>query len=243
MVFFTSKKLTEAAGNIDCPVKIKLVVPPIFVLTTQTLDKFQEKHKRQLLVKEEPRAVSERDDKLLAEHMAKLNQDNEEVSDDEDSDEEEDTGMREVDVHMLAQWTGLLRESTKLAATWVAFWGGGFVRMVRAWARVPKQCKVAVAVAVTLSTAMWASMKGETATRYLPAGPRLAVKWTMVVWPGAIKTMSVLKGLVYTVSTSTTVSWWPAILKNSSSFSAVLMILNMYVFPASNGNVSFKKRH
>lgn len=42
--------------------------------------------------------VSERDDKLLAEHMAKLHNDNEEVSGDEDSEEEEDTGMGEVDV-------------------------------------------------------------------------------------------------------------------------------------------------
>lgn len=42
--------------------------------------------------------VSERDDKLLAEHMAKLRQDNEEVSGDEDSEEEEDTGMGEIDV-------------------------------------------------------------------------------------------------------------------------------------------------
>lgn len=29
----------EAAGNEDCPVKIKLVAPPLYVLTTQTLDK------------------------------------------------------------------------------------------------------------------------------------------------------------------------------------------------------------
>lgn len=42
--------------------------------------------------------MSERDDKLLAEHMAKLRQDNEEISGDEDSEEEEDTGMGEVDV-------------------------------------------------------------------------------------------------------------------------------------------------
>ncbi|KAH9702637.1 eukaryotic translation initiation factor 2 subunit alpha-like [Citrus sinensis] len=159
----------EAAGNNDCPVKIKLVAPPLYVLTTQTLDKVSttsfvledilinhmayywvvpvlyawilpalgylwmieeqyhieiialylvgqeqgisvlnkaiaacteaiEKHKGKLTVKEEPRAVSERDDKLLAEHMAKLHQDNEEVSGDEDSEEEEDTGMGEVDV-------------------------------------------------------------------------------------------------------------------------------------------------
>jgi hypothetical protein len=29
----------EAVGNADCPVKIKLVAPPLYVLTTQTLDK------------------------------------------------------------------------------------------------------------------------------------------------------------------------------------------------------------
>ncbi|PON51397.1 Translation initiation factor 2, alpha subunit [Parasponia andersonii] len=104
----------EAAGNDDCPVKIKLVAPPLYVLTTQTLDKEQgilvlidaitacseaiEQHKGKLVVKEAPRAVSERDDKLLAEHMAKLREQNEEVSGDEGSEEEEDTGMGEVDL-------------------------------------------------------------------------------------------------------------------------------------------------
>jgi translation initiation factor 2 subunit 1 len=29
----------EAAGTEECPVKIKLVAPPLYVLTTQTLDK------------------------------------------------------------------------------------------------------------------------------------------------------------------------------------------------------------
>lgn len=43
--------------------------------------------------------VSERDDKMLTEHMAKLRLDNEEISGDEESgDEEEDTGMGEVDI-------------------------------------------------------------------------------------------------------------------------------------------------
>lgn len=44
--------------------------------------------------------MSERDDKLLAEHMAKLRMDNEEISGDEGSEEEEeeDTGMGEVDI-------------------------------------------------------------------------------------------------------------------------------------------------
>ncbi|KAH0995603.1 hypothetical protein GBA52_019467 [Prunus armeniaca] len=57
-----------------------------------------EHHKGKLAVKEAPRVVSERDDKLLAEHMSKLRQDNEEVSGDEGSEEEEDTGMGEVNV-------------------------------------------------------------------------------------------------------------------------------------------------
>ena len=42
--------------------------------------------------------VSERDDKLLAEHMAKLSHQNEEVGGDESSEEEEDTGMGDLDV-------------------------------------------------------------------------------------------------------------------------------------------------
>ncbi|KAK1307286.1 hypothetical protein QJS10_CPA10g01437 [Acorus calamus] len=107
-------KKAEASGNADCPVKIKLVAPPLYVLTTQTLDKEQgisvltnaikactnaiEQHKGKLVVKEAPRAVSEREDKLLAEHMAKLNSANEEVNGDEGSEEEEDTGMGEIDL-------------------------------------------------------------------------------------------------------------------------------------------------
>ncbi|KAI3977318.1 hypothetical protein MKX01_000231 [Papaver californicum] len=64
----------EATGNDECPVKIKLVAPPLYVLTTQTLDKEQgiqvltnaiqacteiiDSHKGKLVVKEAPRAVS-----------------------------------------------------------------------------------------------------------------------------------------------------------------------------------------
>lgn len=42
--------------------------------------------------------VSERDDKLLQDVMDKLRMNNEEKSGDEDSEEEEDTGMGDVDV-------------------------------------------------------------------------------------------------------------------------------------------------
>ncbi|KAL3834815.1 hypothetical protein ACJIZ3_009551 [Penstemon smallii] len=104
----------EAAGNKDCLVKIKLVAPPAYVLNTLTLDKEQgiailnkaieacrkqiELHKGKLTVKKAPRAVSEREDKLLAEQMAKLGRENEEISGDEDSEEEEDTGMGDIDL-------------------------------------------------------------------------------------------------------------------------------------------------
>nr|XP_048325707.1 eukaryotic translation initiation factor 2 subunit alpha homolog [Ziziphus jujuba var. spinosa] len=109
----------EGVGNNDCPVKIKLVAAPLYVMTAETLDKDQgisvlneaivactqaiEQHKGNLVVKEAPRAVSEQDAKLLAEHMGRLWHANEDVSGDEDSEveeeeEEEDTGMGEVDV-------------------------------------------------------------------------------------------------------------------------------------------------
>ncbi|GAB2214624.1 hypothetical protein Drorol1_Dr00018981 [Drosera rotundifolia] len=104
----------EAVGSNDCPVKIKLVAPPLYVLTTQTLDKEQgiailnkaikacteeiEKNKGKVTLKEEPRAVSERDDKMLVDTMNKLNDDNKEISGDEDSEEEEDTGMGDADL-------------------------------------------------------------------------------------------------------------------------------------------------
>eukprot|EP01018_Ginkgo_biloba_P004282 Gb_28065 [translate_table: standard] len=114
-------KKAEAEGNSDCPVKIKLVAPPLYVLTTQTLDKEEgisvleaaikacgkeiEKHKGKMAVKEAPRAVSERDDKLLAEHMANLGFKNQEIDGDQDSEEEEDTGMGDVDVDAIAGLT------------------------------------------------------------------------------------------------------------------------------------------
>uniref|UniRef100_M8CIY9 Eukaryotic translation initiation factor 2 subunit alpha n=1 Tax=Aegilops tauschii TaxID=37682 RepID=M8CIY9_AEGTA len=126
----------EAAGNTNCPVKIKLVAPPLYVLTTQTLDKKEasnvsedlrlrvtpsfpkykdqgisvltdavkactaeiEKHKGKLVVKEAPRAVSEREDKLLNAQLDTLVEQNAEVAGDDDSEDEEDTGMGDVDL-------------------------------------------------------------------------------------------------------------------------------------------------
>ncbi|KAG9146535.1 hypothetical protein Leryth_020430 [Lithospermum erythrorhizon] len=101
----------QAVGNDDCPVKMVLVGSPLYVLNTQTLDKEQgisvlnkaivacteeiRRHEGKLVVKEAPRAVSEREDKLLSDQMERLRHENEDVDGDEDS---EDEGMGEVDI-------------------------------------------------------------------------------------------------------------------------------------------------
>eukprot|EP00879_Flechtneria_rotunda_P004059 GHRR01004302.1.p1 GENE.GHRR01004302.1~~GHRR01004302.1.p1 ORF type:complete len:333 (+),score=107.64 GHRR01004302.1:645-1643(+) len=108
-------RAAEATGSEDCLVRMKLVAPPLYVLTTQTLDKNKgievlnvaceackksiEAAKGKLIVKEAARAVSERDDRLLAEKMEALEAANREVDGDLDSEEEEeDTGMGDIDV-------------------------------------------------------------------------------------------------------------------------------------------------
>ncbi|KAK9829344.1 hypothetical protein WJX72_005290 [[Myrmecia] bisecta] len=106
-------RAAEAVGTEECPVKMKLVAPPLYVLTTQTLEKAMgvtvldkavevcketvEKRKGRLIVKEGARAVSERDDRLLTEQMLALENANKEVAGDSDS-EEEDEGMGDIDV-------------------------------------------------------------------------------------------------------------------------------------------------
>ncbi|GJP32212.1 hypothetical protein CLOM_g16808 [Closterium sp. NIES-68] len=103
----------EQEGEEDCAVRIVLVAPPLYVLTTFTLAKDKgiavlerairaaseeiDKHKGKLTVKEAPRAVSDRDDRLLAEHMQKLTDANAEVDGDVDS-EDEDEGMGSADI-------------------------------------------------------------------------------------------------------------------------------------------------
>jgi len=77
-----------AAGDDDCGVQVKLVAPPLYVLTSQSLYKDQglgvlhkaieamvgvmDAKQGKLVVKEAPRAVSERDDRLLSEQLEKL---------------------------------------------------------------------------------------------------------------------------------------------------------------------------
>mgnify|MGYP002629872094 CR=1 FL=1 len=99
-------RAAQAAGTEECPVSIKLVAPPLYVLTTSTLDKqagidvltaacaaakaSAEAASGRLVVREAPRAVSERDDRLLTDHLAALESANREVAGDDDSEEEEE---------------------------------------------------------------------------------------------------------------------------------------------------------
>ena len=82
-------RAAEKAGIEECPVKMKLLAPPLYVLTTNTLEKTKgievlnaacqiakttvEARKGRLLVKEAARAVSERDDRLLNETVCTTN--------------------------------------------------------------------------------------------------------------------------------------------------------------------------
>lgn len=79
--FQDAMRAAGKSGTDDCPVQMKLVAPPLYVLTTQTLDKNKgiqvlndaievaeqtiKSHKGNFKVKEAPRTVSERDDLLL----------------------------------------------------------------------------------------------------------------------------------------------------------------------------------
>ena len=103
-------RAAEAVSTEECKVKISLVASPLYVVSAQTLDKdFGVKLVDQaveacaaaianrdgkIVVKEAARAVSERDDRLLAEKMEKLQKAQEENS---DSDSEDET-MGDVDI-------------------------------------------------------------------------------------------------------------------------------------------------
>lgn len=100
-------------GSDDLPIKIKLVAPPLYVMLCSALDKQKgiellkkaidvmteeiKKHKGDLQVKAPPRAVDERDDKLLANLLEKMEAQNQEV-DGDDEGEEADEGMGGADI-------------------------------------------------------------------------------------------------------------------------------------------------
>ena len=103
-------RAAEAVSTEECKVKISLVASPLYVVSAQTLDKDfgvklvdqaveacaagVAKRDGEIVVKEAARAVSERDDRLLAEKMEKLQKAQEENS---DSDSEDET-MGDVDI-------------------------------------------------------------------------------------------------------------------------------------------------
>ena len=103
-------RAAEAVSTEECKVKISLVASPLYVVSAQTLDKDFGvklvdqaveacaaailKRDGKIVVKEAARAVSERDDRLLAEKMEKLQKAQEENS---DSDSEDET-MGDVDI-------------------------------------------------------------------------------------------------------------------------------------------------
>jgi translation initiation factor 2 subunit 1 len=102
-------------GSDDLPIKIKLVAPPLYVMLCSALDKGKgiavltqaielmreeiRKHKGDLQVKMQPKAVDEKDDKVLANLLTSLEQQNLEVDGDgEEGEEDQDEGMGAADI-------------------------------------------------------------------------------------------------------------------------------------------------
>ncbi|KAF9267626.1 eukaryotic translation initiation factor 2 subunit alpha [Marasmius fiardii PR-910] len=96
-------KAGEKQSSEQVPIKVKLVAPPLYVLSTNATDKYAavdrleraiesiqgtiEDEGGSLVVKMKPKAVSETDEQDLAQLMAKAGQENAEVSGDEDDEE------------------------------------------------------------------------------------------------------------------------------------------------------------
>eukprot|EP01024_Parvocaulis_polyphysoides_P058050 TRINITY_DN620_c0_g1_i8.p1 TRINITY_DN620_c0_g1~~TRINITY_DN620_c0_g1_i8.p1 ORF type:complete len:297 (-),score=56.79 TRINITY_DN620_c0_g1_i8:1023-1913(-) len=98
----------------QCEVSIKLIAPPLYVLSTQTLDqnrgidvlteaceacqKVIQSRGGKLVVKEKARVVSEQEDRLLNRKLEEEQLNNQEVDGDDDDEEEEQEGMGDIDV-------------------------------------------------------------------------------------------------------------------------------------------------
>lgn len=105
----TAMRAAQACSTDDYEIKIKLVAPPLYVLTTQTLDKATgidvltkaveackesiEGNKGVIRVKEGARAVSEREERALQEELEAAEAANREVAGDEGSDDDYEEGM------------------------------------------------------------------------------------------------------------------------------------------------------
>jgi translation initiation factor 2 subunit 1 len=94
----------EAKSTEDVPIKVRLVAPPLYVITTTTLEKqlgieqlesaisnmseYLVAQGGSVVVKMKPRAVSATDEKELAELMERVERENAEVSGDDDVEDE-----------------------------------------------------------------------------------------------------------------------------------------------------------
>jgi len=101
-------------GTEELPIKIKLVAPPLYVMLCSALDKTKgielltnaiedmreeiRSSKGELQVKAAPRAVDERDDKLLENLMLTMENQNQEVGGDDEGEDDEEEGMGSVDI-------------------------------------------------------------------------------------------------------------------------------------------------
>jgi translation initiation factor 2 subunit 1 len=108
-----SLRFAEARNTKDMQIKVKLVSPPLYVLTSQCLDKshgienleqaIQDVEKSikenggDLKVKMAPKAVTENDDAELQALMDKRERENQEVSGDEDESASDEGGVVEAD--------------------------------------------------------------------------------------------------------------------------------------------------
>lgn len=97
----------EATGTEEFPIKIKLVAPPLYVVTTSSLHKDEGigalnvalsvvkkeiiSRKGKFVMKVEPRTVSEKDDKMLSSMMSELENANREVAGDDNSEGSSDS--------------------------------------------------------------------------------------------------------------------------------------------------------
>lgn len=106
-------KAAQSSSVDGCEVSMKLVAPPLYVLTTQTLDKAKgievlteavetcrasiEGEKGSLRVKEGARAVSEKEERLLQEELEAAEAANREIAGDDESEDDYEEGMS-VDV-------------------------------------------------------------------------------------------------------------------------------------------------
>lgn len=107
-------KAGASAGTSNSPVKVQNVAAPLYVLTTQTVDEEEgmasvlegikrmrlsiEQNKGRIVVKEDPRIVNDRDDRLLEGKMELASLDSSEIPGDEDDDASDGGSIKEFEV-------------------------------------------------------------------------------------------------------------------------------------------------